>query len=194
MEDGTKIISPDYLIRAYSTGYFPMAEKTGEIYWHSPDPRAIFPLEKVKMPRSLRQSLRKNNFSFTVDACFDRVIKECANRTDTWISKEIIDSYIVLHRFKHAHSVETWKDGELAGGLYGVALGGAFFGESMFSFITNASKSAFYFLVYKLKESGYILLDSQYLNEFTESLGAVEIPKSLYLGILRNAIEMPLKF
>ncbi len=142
----------------------------------------------------MRQVLRKHEFTFTVDAKFSEVILECSLRDETWISQEIIDSYQALHNLRLAHSVETWKNGELAGGLYGVALGGAFFGESMFSKVSNASKAAFYFLAYKLIENGFILLDSQYLNDFTASLGAIEIPQKLYLGILNNALQMPVKF
>jgi leucyl/phenylalanyl-tRNA--protein transferase len=190
-----KIIEPQFLLNAYSSGYFPMAEsKESVILWHSPDPRAIIPLNKIKMPRSVKQSIKKEGFEFRIDTAFRQVIEACSQRDDTWISQEIIDSYTILHSFGYAHSVETYKDGLLVGGLYGVALGGAFFGESMFNSVSNASKAAFYHLANHLIETGFILLDTQYINEFTESLGAVEIPKEHYLRILREAVKFPVRF
>jgi len=116
------------------------------------------------------------------------------SKDDTWISQEIIDSYVILHSAGYAHSIETYKDGSLVGGLYGVALGGAFFGESMFTSVSNASKAAFYHLTNHLIENGFILLDTQFINEFTESLGAVEIPKVQYLNILKIAVKLPVMF
>lgn len=189
------IIEPQYLLNAYASGYFPMAEsKDSVILWHSPDPRAIIPLDKIKMPRTVRQSIKKEGFEIRIDTAFRKVIEACSQREDTWISQEIIDSYVILHSAGYAHSVETYKDGELVGGLYGVALGGAFFGESMFTTVSNASKGAFYHLTNHLIENGFILLDTQFINEFTESLGAVEIPKAQYLNILKVAVNLPVKF
>ncbi len=183
------------LLAAYSQGYFPMAEsRDGDIYWHSPDPRAIFNIYEIEPPRSIRQIIRKGNFIITENRQFPEVIKACSVREDTWISDEIIESYINLHNEGYAQSVETWFNGELAGGLYGVTIGGAFFGESMFSLVSNASKIAFYYLVEKLRRLGFVLLDTQYLNEHTQLLGAVEIPKALYLKILKEAVNLPVRF
>lgn len=189
-----RIINPDILLNAYASGYFPMAERSGDIYWHCPDPRAIIPLDSVKMPKSMRQTLKKNPFSFSVNKEYEYVINACADRDETWISDEIKSSYIYLNQLGFSHSVEVWQNDEIVGGLYGVSLGAAFFGESMFSIVPNAAKAAFYFLVWILMEKGFILLDSQYMNDFTQSLGAINIPKTLYLGILENALEMPIKF
>ena len=170
-------------------GYFPMAESSdGEIFWHSPDPRAIIPFREIKMPRSLRQILKKQPFEYRINSAFEEVIRACSLRDDTWISEEIIENYVELHKLGLAYSVESWQNDTLVGGLYGVVLGGAFFGESMFSLVSNSSKAAFYFLVERMKECGFILLDTQYLNSHTESLGAIEIPKRLYLKILDQAI------
>lgn len=166
----------------------------GNIYWHSPDPRAIFPLEKIKTPRSIKQFISKNNFSFTINKDFKKVITLCADRDDTWISDEIIAAFVQLHNLGYAHSVETWIDTELVGGLYGVSIGAAFFGESMFNHIPNASKSAFYYLVNYIKSRNFILLDTQYINHHTAMLGAIEIPRIQYLKILRKAIEIPVNF
>jgi leucyl/phenylalanyl-tRNA--protein transferase len=186
---------PELLIRAYKEGYFPMADSyDGNIYWHSPDPRAIFPLDKLKLPRSLKQSMKKTDFKFTVNAAFGEVIKKCADREDTWISEEIINSFTQLNELGYAHSIENWLDGELVGGLYGVSIGAAFFGESMFNLVPNASKTAFYYLVNYIKERNFILLDTQYINHHTQLLGAIEIPRADYLKILTNAIEIPCKF
>ncbi|MCL5992167.1 MAG: leucyl/phenylalanyl-tRNA--protein transferase [Bacteroidetes bacterium] len=189
------IIEPQFLLNAYSSGYFPMAEsRESVILWHSPDPRAIIPLDKIKMPRSVKQSIKKKNFEFRIDTAFRQVIEACSQREDTWISQEIIDSYVILHSAGYAHSVETYKDGILVGGLYGVALGGAFFGESMFTTVSNSSKAAFYHLANHLIKKRFILLDTQFINEFTESLGAVEIPKEHYLRILKEAIKLNVRF
>ena len=182
------------LIDAYSKGYFPMAEPDGEIYWHCPQMRAVFPLDSLAVPRKLQNSLRKSNFYFSINKCFEEVILQCSNRRDTWISETIINSYIELYRLGFAHSVETWENGILVGGLYGVTLGGAFFGESMFNSVTNASKAAFYHLVERLKTNGFTLLDSQYINHFTLQLGAIEIPKPQYLKLLKKAIQLPVEF
>ncbi|MFW5663323.1 MAG: leucyl/phenylalanyl-tRNA--protein transferase, partial [Bacteroidota bacterium] len=148
----------------------------------------------VKLPRSLKQSIKKYNFRFTVNNAFEEVISACADREETWISDEIIENYLKLHHMGHAHSVETYIDDELAGGLYGVSLGGAFFGESMFNNISDASKAAFYHLVKRLKLKGFILLDSQYINEHTKMLGAIEVPRDFYLKQLTRALTLPVDF
>jgi len=189
------IIPPQVLLTAYREGFFPMAEeRNGAIYWHFADPRAIIPLDKIKPHKSVRQTIRRENLEFKIDNNFETVIRKCAAREETWISDELIDSYINLHHFGYAHSVETYRNGELVGGLYGVAIGGAFFGESMFSETSNASKAAFFYLGYHLINRGFVLLDSQYINEHTKLLGAIEIPGSVYLDILKRAIRMPVTF
>ena len=172
-----------------------MAEsRHGELYWHSPDPRAIIPLDKVHPSRSQRAFERKAQPTYTIDARFAEVIRECARREETWINDEIILNYEVLHSLGFAHSVEIYIDEKLVGGLYGVALGGAFFGESMFSHVSNASKSAFFFLAEHLRRKGFVLLDTQYLNDHTASLGAIEISRASYLRKLRAALRLEVKF
>lgn len=189
-------LSPDILVSRYSNGYFPMAESdTKEIYWYSPDPRAVFPIYEIIFAKSLLTKIRKNEFEFAFDKMFEETIRACAEtHEETWISEDIISAYVRLFELGFAHSVETYKDGNLVGGLYGVALGGAFFGESMFNLATDASKAAFYYLVQNLRVRGYELLDSQFLNDFTERLGAVEIPKSVYLNMLDDALRKKCKF
>ncbi len=169
-------------------------DRHGEIYWHSPDPRAIFPLNDYKFSKKILKEISKKNFKFTINQHFPEVIKQCANRTTTWINDEIIDVYTELHYLGYAQSIETYLDGVMVGGLYGISINGAFFGESMFNTIPNASKAAFYFLIYYLQQRGFILLDSQYLNSFTEQLGAVEISRDEYLEILKKALELDVTF
>ena len=194
-DSAPNLIMPELLIHAYKDGYFPMADPSdGKIYWHSPDPRAIIPLNKIKVHKSVHQSIRRENFEFRIDTAFENVIRHCADREDCWITEPIIEAYVGLHNMGYAHSVETYKNGELVGGLYGVVLGGAFFGESMFSLMSNASKAAFYYLAYKLVDNGFILLDSQYINPHTELLGAIEIPRQIYIKILKTALKIPAKF
>ncbi len=186
-----KIISPQFLLEGYMNGIFPMADpKTGLIEWFLPDPRAIFPIYNLKPSHSVKKIIKKKIFQVKIDSCFEQVIKGCANRKDSWINEVIINSYINLHHLGFAHSIETFKDGELVGGLYGVAIGGAFFGESMFSLVSNASKVAFYYLVEHLKQKKFVLLDSQFINEHTKLLGAIEIPLDHYLKILKYAVNL----
>jgi len=187
-------LSPEIVISAYKLGFFPMAESDGSIYWHNPNPRSIIPLDEIKMSHSMKQLFRKKVFEFTINKACKKVIVECSKREETWISEEIIKTYTELNKMGYVHSVEAWKDGELAGGLYGVAIGGAFFGESMFTKVSNASKACFYFLVERLKKKGFRLLDSQYINEHTLSLGAILIPKELYLQLLKEATDLPCTF
>jgi leucyl/phenylalanyl-tRNA--protein transferase len=185
----------EVVLRAYIDGYFPMAEhRNGNIYWHSPDPRAIFPLYEIQASRKDRQSFRKYNFTFTTNKRFDDVIRYCAERDDTWINDEIKMTYIELHELGYAHSIETYHEDKLVGGLYGVSIAGAFFGESMFNILPNASKAAFYYLIEHLKSRGFLLLDSQYINPFTKQLGAIEIRKSTYLKLLKQALNLEVKF
>lgn len=169
-------------------------ENTEEIFWHSPDPRAIFPINKIKKPKSLLKSSRKKGFQYSVNADFEFVIRACADREDTWISEDIINIYKDLHENGHAHSVETWMNDEIVGGLYGLAIGGAFFGESMFNTESDAAKASFYYLVEHLKMRGFILLDSQYINPFTEQLGAIEISRENYLSLLKESLILPVSF
>mgnify|MGYP001125021502 CR=1 FL=1 len=188
-----ELIDPQLLLDAYRSGFFPMADpETGKIHWFSPDPRAIFPIYSLKPSHSTRQILKKNIFEVRFDTNFEKVILECANRPDSWINEVIINSYINLYRLGFAHSVEAYIDGKLVGGLYGVSICAAFFGESMFSKVSNASKVAFYHLIEHLKSKNFVLLDSQFINPHTQMLGAIEIPRSQYLKILKFAISQHL--
>lgn len=178
------------LLAAYRQGYFPMAEsRDGPILWYSPDPRAILPLDAFRVMRSLRQRIRKGGFEVRIDTCFEKVMRHCAQREETWISEAIIEAYTALHRKGSAHSVETWIDGHLAGGLYGVAIGGAFFGESMFSLESGGSAIALVTLVDRLRAGGFTLLDVQFMTPHLARFGAIEIPRREYLSRLIPAVE-----
>jgi leucyl/phenylalanyl-tRNA--protein transferase len=184
------IIEPDLLLGGYAAGYFPMAEPhDGEIRWYSPDPRAIIPLDGFKVSRSLRQTLKKNLFEIRLDTSFEEVMRLCAGREETWISGEILRSYVNLHRLGYAHSVETWMEKRLVGGLYGVALGAAFFGESMFSVERDASKVALVRLVERLREKEFELLDTQFITPHLTQFGTREISREEYLVRLKKAIN-----
>lgn len=183
-------LDPDFLLVAYRHGYFPMADsREGGISWFSPDPRGVIPLDRFHVPRSLKQVLRSNIFETRVDTVFAQVIRRCADREETWISGEIIDTYTELHTRGFAHSVETWRSGRLVGGLYGVSLGRAFFGESMFSDESSASKVALVRLVEMLKGRSFLLLDTQFINDHLRQFGAVEIPRPRYLRMVAEAID-----
>ena len=189
------ILVPDLLIIGYRNGFFPMGDpETGEIRWHRPDPRAIIPLEGVRISSSLRATLRKEIYTVTVDTRFHDVITACADRPDCWITPSVIDAYTELHHLGLAHSVESWYHGHLVGGLYGVAIGGAFFGESMFSRMNDASKVSFVALVERLRERQFSLLDTQYINDFTASLGAIEISDAAYQRLLQSCIDDEVSF
>jgi leucyl/phenylalanyl-tRNA--protein transferase len=188
------MIDPELLLQGYRLGVFPMAMEDASIQWFSPDPRAILPLEDFHVPHALRRLVRKKVFETTMDNAFSKVIEACAKRDDTWINLEIIESYTRLHEFGCAHSVEAWKDGTLAGGLYGVAVGGAFFGESMFHYVTDASKIALVALVEHLRARKFALLDTQWLTPHLEQFGGIEISRDHYLRLLRRAVELPRKF
>jgi leucyl/phenylalanyl-tRNA---protein transferase len=184
-----ELISPGLLLNAYRSGIFPMADgREGEIRWYMPLQRAVFPLEAVKISRSLRRTMNKNVFSVRIDTAFEEVMRGCARRDETWISEAIVQSYIQLFHLRFAHSVESWHEGKLVGGLYGVALGGAFFGESMFSTMTDASKVAFAHLVRRLREREFSLLDAQFMTPHLARLGAVEISKEEYATRLQHAL------
>jgi len=190
-----KIIDPNFLLVAYRHGYFPMADaKDGDIAWYSPERRGVIDLERFRVPRSLRQTIKKEIFETKIDSAFEETIRACADRTETWISEEIIQSYLELHRLGFAHSVEAWRGGELAGGLYGVALNGAFFGESMFSREPDASKIALVALVDRLREKGFVLLDTQFVTEHLSRYSAVEIARSEYLDRLEKALVLDVSF
>jgi leucyl/phenylalanyl-tRNA--protein transferase len=191
----TRVIEPDFLLTAYCSGYFPMAEPiTGEIGWYSPDARAIIELEEFKIPRSLKQTIKKGIFEIRIDQEFEEVIRACGDREETWISEEIVQSYLEIHRMGFAHSVECWSSSELVGGLYGVALRGAFFGESMFSRRRDASKVALAHLVERMKQRGFELLDTQFLTPHLARFGAKEIPRAEYLERLRRALVKSCQF
>lgn len=185
------------LLQAYASGWFPMAVAPGEIRWYSPDPRGIIPLDTFHVSRRLARALRAKRFEIRVDTAFRDVITACAQREDSdgnWIDAEIVESYTSLHAAGHAHSVEAWLDGALAGGLYGVSLGGAFFGESMFHHVGDASKAALVALVDRLRAGGYTVLDTQWVTRHLEQFGAIEIPRRRYLRLLDQAIKIEAAF
>ncbi len=185
-----EIIEAHQLLAAYASGYFPMADhRDGTIRWFSPDPRAVIPLQSFRVTRSLRRTLAGKAFEIRLNTSFERVIRLCGAREDTWISETIVQSYLRLHTLGYAHSVEAWKDRELAGGLYGVALGAAFFGESMFTRTRDASKVALVHLVERLRARKFVLLDTQFLTPHLARFGAVEISRDLYLKGLAAALE-----
>lgn len=187
------MIPADVLLNAYASGWFPMAVSPGEIRWYSPDPRGIIPLDTFHVPSRLARSLRTHPFDIRIDTDFAAVIRACAERPDpdgNWIDREIIESYCALHEQGFAHSVEAWRDGRLVGGLYGVAMRGAFFGESMFHRVTDASKAALVALVERLRERGYALLDTQWVTEHLLQFGAIEIPRRRYLRLLDQALTI----
>jgi len=188
------MIDPELLLQGYRLGVFPMAMEDDSIQWFSPDPRAILPLQGFHVPHALRRLVRKEVFETTMDSAFSKVIKACAQREDTWINPEIIESYVRLHELGHAHSVEAWNQGRLAGGLYGVAVGGAFFGESMFHRVTDASKIALVALVEHLRARKFALLDTQWLTPHLQQFGGIEISRNDYLRLLRRAVELPREF
>src|SRR6266516_967729 len=188
------MIPPELLLQGYRLGVFPMAMEDDSIAWFSPDPRAIIPLEDFHVPHALKRVARKKVFEITIDNRFGDVIRVCAKRKDTWINREIIESYERLHDLGHAHSVEAWSKNKLAGGLYGVAIGGAFFGESMFHRVTDASKIALVALVERLRARRFTLLDTQWTTPHLQQFGAVEISRDHYLKLLGRAVELLRKF
>jgi leucyl/phenylalanyl-tRNA--protein transferase len=184
-------LSPQSLLGAYAQGAFPMTDRDGRTRWYTADPRGVFPLDAFHIPRTLRQLLKRQPpvFEVRIDHNFEEVMRACMNqRGDTWISEDLIRAYVRLHRLGFAHSVESWKDGKLAGGLYGVSLGSAFFGESMFHDVPDASKVALVHLVNRLKERGYELLDSQATTEHLRRFGCIDIPADEYIRRLDRAL------
>jgi len=191
------VLTPELLLPAYRRGYFPMALDPGErIGWFSPDPRAIIPLDdQFHIPHGLRRRLKNNPFTITTNQRFEAVMRACAIRDEgTWMSEEIIASYTNLHQLGHAHSVEVYQGDELVGGLYGVHIGAAFFGESMFHRATDASKVALVWLVERLRERGFVLLDTQWLTPHLATFGTYEIPRTDYLRRLRSALRGDCRF
>lgn len=184
-------ITTEALRYAYTNGYFPMwNDYTRIMEWHNPDPRAIFLLDRIKVSKSLKQAIRRNNFTYTINTAFSDVIKACADRDDCWINEEIIECYTEFHKQGNAHSFEVWNDNTLVGGLYGISAGAAFCGESMFSRVSDASKCAFIYSCIFLSLCGFHFVDSQYINHHTELLGAFEIPKQEYLELLDSALSV----
>lgn len=190
------MIDPAVLVRAYREGIFPMALEDGEIGWFSPNPRGIIPLEQFRVPGRLARVLRQGKFEVAIDRSFEAVMRACADRPGdgTWISEEIIESYVTLHRIGLAHSVEAWLSGQLAGGLYGVHLGGAFFGESMFHRVADASKVALAMLVDRMRRQGFELLDVQWVTPHLAQFGAVAVSRRAYLVSLARALARQCDF
>jgi len=179
-------LDPNIVLYAYTQGVFPMAhpEEDNAIYWHEPH----MPLDAFRVSKNLAREFRSGKFEFSIDHDFGAVLRACAARDETWISEEIIEVYQALHEMGYAHSFEVWKDEQLVGGLYGVAMGRAFFGESMFHRVTNASKLALVFLVEYLRQQGFVLLDTQFQTEHLAQFGAVEIPQAEYMKLLAEAL------
>ncbi len=186
------MIHPDFLLQAYHQGIFPMGMDDGTIGWFSPDPRGVLPLEAFHAPTRLLRVMRSGRFQVTLDQDFEGVMRGCAADRDegTWITNDILASYCALFRRGYAHSIEVWREGRLAGGLYGVHLGGAFFGESMFHVETDASKVALVALVDRMRRCGFMLLDIQWVTPHLARFGAVEIPKARYLALLHEAVVL----
>ena len=186
-------LTPQILLGAYAEGRFPMAEARdhGELFWVEPEYRGVIPLDRFHVPRRLGRTVRQDPYRVTVNHAFDQVIRECAEpvagREESWINEELIDLYGRMHRLGHAHSIECWQDDELAGGLYGVSLGGVFFGESMFNRRPNASKIALVYLAARLKAGGYRLLDAQFVTDHLQQFGIQEIPREQFLRLLQPA-------
>ena len=193
-------LRPDTLLCAYSVGIFPMANDRHdrEIFWVEPRRRGILPLDDFHVPKSLKKVLKRGTYDVTVDRDFAGVIRACAEPTParprTWLNDELIEAYGDLHAAGHAHSIEAWADGELAGGLYGVSMGAAFFGESMFSRRRDASKVALVHLVERLRERGFKLLDSQFMTDHLRQFGGIEIERDRYRRLLREALMSNARF
>lgn len=194
----TPVIDPALLVEAYAHGWFPMGVEQAHggtgVEWFSPNPRGILPLDAFHVPQRLARVIRSRRFEVRVDTAFERVMRECAERDETWITGEIVESYVQLHEMGVAHSVEAWRGDVLAGGLYGVALRGAFFGESMFHRETDASKVALAALVERLRARGFTLLDIQWVTPHLAQFGAIEIPRRRYMRLLEAALQVDADF
>lgn len=189
-------LSPELLLSGYAQGVFPMAQSRDDprLYWFDPELRGIIPLDNFHISRSLARVIRRRTFTISTNTAFSAVVEGCAAREDTWINGQLFALYDVLHRAGFAHSLEVWQDGMLAGGVFGIALGGAFFGESMFSYRTNASKVALTYLVDRLRQAGFTLCDTQYLTPHLASLGGIEIPRADYRARLAEALTVNADF
>ena len=189
------LLKPDNMLRLYASGAFPMADaETGNINWYLPDIRTIIPLNNYNIPRSTKKVIDEENFEIRFDNDFEGVLEGCTDRESTWISDELKSAYRRLKKRGHIHTVETWKDGKLVGGLYGVTFRGAFFGESMFSKVSQASKAALAALLKRLKEKEFVLLDVQYMTEHLKMFGAVEISFEEYTKLLHKAYASVCEF
>ena len=190
------ILTPELLLRAYAAGVFPMAEGRDDpvIHWIDPQRRAVFPMDGFHISRSLARHIRRTKPRVTVDQDFAAVVRGCANRPETWINDEIFAAYTALYAQGHAHSLEVWQGETLIGGIYGVVLGAAFFGESMFSTQVNGSKIALVYLMHRLKAGGFTLFDVQFLTDHLASLGAVEVSRMTYRATLAKALGRPAQF
>jgi leucyl/phenylalanyl-tRNA--protein transferase len=197
---GETVVTPELVLRAYRAGLFPMAERrdANRLYWLDPDRRGIQPLDAFHLPRRLARTVLSGAFEVRCDSAFDAVLKGCAepseDRPETWINADIERLFGALHAMGYAHSVECWQGGKLVGGLYGVALGGAFFGESMFSRVRDASKVALVHLVVRLRLGGFALLDTQFVTDHLARFGAIEVSRLEYRRLLAEAIDLPAVF
>jgi leucyl/phenylalanyl-tRNA---protein transferase len=188
-------ITPEVVLNAYCQGAFPMGDDRGRIEWYSPDPRAVFDLDQFNISRSLRKTVRRGVFDIRVNTAWAEVVRACGERREgTWISPRIFALYTTLHHAGYVHTVEAWQDGRLVGGLYGVAIGAAFFGESMFHRVTDASKVALVALVERLRQRRYLLLDTQWTTPHLEQFGVLEISRAEYLERLQKALVEPRRF
>ena len=185
-------LTPELLLQAYAAGIFPMAESQDdtEVFWVDPSRRGILPLDGFHISRSLRRAILSGRFTPRFNSDFDATVRGCADRDETWINATIFNLYRALHRMGHAHSQEVWEGDDLVGGVYGVALGGAFFGESMFSRRTDASKVALAYLVDRLRLTGFTLFDTQFITPHLKSLGGIEVARQEYLARLEQALEI----
>ena len=197
MREHSVTLTPEQLLQAYANGYFPMAMRHDdpELFWFCPEERGVLPLDRFNIPRGLKRSMPTRPYTLTVDKDFDAVIRGCAelkgrDRDETWINEPIIALYNAVHKLGHAHSIEVWEGDRLVGGLYGISLGGAFFGESMFSRAPDASKIALVHLVSILKDAGYVLLDTQYVNDHLMQFGVEAVAKEDYMIKLENALSV----
>ena len=188
------MIAPRTLLEAYSQGIFPMADETGRLNWYEADPRAIVEIDAYRIPRDLKRILNRGAFEICFDRSFEQVMRGCAKRAQTWISEEIIRSYVALHHMGYAHSVEAWQNGKLAGGLYGVSVGAAFFGESMFYRVSHASKAALTHLLQHLQARHFLLHDAQVMTPTLALFGAKNISRRDYLLRLRTALNQKAEF
>ena len=196
MKDSDFTLTPDLLLQAYQVGVFPMSEGRDdpEVFWVDPRMRGVFPLTGFHISRSLGRSLRRGHFRVTYDQAFEAVVQGCADRNETWINDTIFGLYCALHKDGYAHSIEVWEDDRLVGGVYGVTIGAAFFGESMFSRTTDASKVALAYLVDRLQLAGFQLFDTQFITPHLARLGAVEIPRDHYKAMLIEALNAEASF